>query len=463
ILGMRAMFEGCQVDEVVGQTETAASAYRDTIDAIYEALTEQEALPPASRDLLGSMIQEGYDHLTGTLLNLGRTDDVFATVEQFNERLKEIGADEDPRYGHSVRLNYARALAESGDKAKVGEALKIAAEINDKHEADLVGLKAKNILRDILATQSSLVSGSLLYQVALGDYQSRRYELAVQGFKRALAAMSPDEGRKLGMVTYLNMGRCFGAQQRPLEAVFALRAGLQKHKDDDPNSASEAGRLLEIAMRQVRQMSKNDPAFDPLNAEVTQLAAAVGGARSMDTLAWKTASDNMADRKYAEAAEEYAKVSEESPYYELALVRQVQAWKAAKQPERALAAAQAYRAWREGAGRSAKVTTNRDLAEAELEFNLADLDYMQATGEIGTKDPSKFREVIARLADYPAKFGKVAPTLTQYAYDLLARSYVETGQRDRAEEAYRSLQRMAPDSQLVPRLSTAIFTAHYQN
>src|SRR5690606_8517378 len=46
ILGMRAMFEGCKVDEVVGQTETAASAYRDTIDAIYEALTEQEGLPP---------------------------------------------------------------------------------------------------------------------------------------------------------------------------------------------------------------------------------------------------------------------------------------------------------------------------------------------------------------------------------------------------------------------------------
>jgi hypothetical protein len=462
ILGMRAMFEGSQVDEVVGQTETAADAYRETTNAIFEALTELE-MPPTSRELLGSMMQEGYEHLTATQLTLGKTDDVLATVKEFDERLKKIDADEDPRFGHSVRLNYARALAESGDKAKVSEALGIAAKINDAHPADLVGLKAKNLLRDILAMQASLVSGELLYQVALGDLQSRRYEPAAQGFKRAIGAMNADEARRFGMLSHLNLARCFGAQMRPLEATYALRAGLKRFQDADPAAAQDASRLLEQALRQLRQFTKNDTAFDALAAECTAIAAAAGGTKSQDKLAWSDASEKMEQNKYQEAAEAYAKLTPESPFYELALVRQVQAWKAAKQADRAVAAAEAYRKWRASAANDDKPANNRQLAEAELEFNLGDLAYMQATGEIGgKKDPTKFQEVVAKLSDYPDKFGKVAPQLAQFAYDLLARAHVELGDRDKAEEAYRNLAKLAPQSQMVPKLSTVIFTSHYE-
>jgi len=460
ILGMRAMFEASQIDEVLGRLEPAADSYKDTIAAIFDALTEQE-LPPAARGLLGSMMQEAYDRLTTTLLQLGKSDDVVATMAEFEERLKKLEAEEDTRYGHSVRLNYARALAESGDKAKVAESLKIAAKINDEHPADVVGLKAKGILRDILSMQASLVSGELLYQIALGDLQSRHYEEAAQGFKRAIAAMSPAEANKLGMQAYLGLGKAFGAQTRPLEAVYALRAGLTQYKDADPQAASDAGRLLELAMRQVRYHAKNDSAFDALNNEMVMLAASVGGARSQDKVNWDNASAKMTQDKYTEAADAYALVTPESPYYELALVRQVQAWKAAKQPDKALAAAEAYRKWREAAGQTP--TTNRDLAEAELEFNLGDLAFMQASGEFGKKDPTKFQEVVRRLADYPKRYANVAPTLAQYAYDLLARAHVELGQRDKAEEAYRSLAKAAPDSNLVPKLSTAIFVSHYEN
>ncbi|MEZ5962672.1 MAG: hypothetical protein R3F56_02385 [Planctomycetota bacterium] len=461
ILGMRAMFECSQVDEVIGKLDAAASAYRDTVDAIFESLNEQE-LPVAARTLLGSMMQEGYDRLTTTLLELGKPDDVFAAVTEFDERLKKLEAEEDTRYGHAVRLNYARALAETGEKEKVAQGLEIAAKINDQHPADVVGLKAKNILRDILSMQSSLVSGELLYQIALGDLQSRRYEEAVQGFKRAIAAMTPAEASKLGMLAHLNLGRAFGAQTRPLEAVYALIAGLTKYKDSDEGAASDAGRLLEVAMRQVRFLSKNDTAFESLNTEAVRIAASVGGVQSQDKVNWQTASDKMAQKKFADAAGAYALVTADSPYYELALVRQVQAWKAAKEPDKALAAADAYRKWRDAAGQA--TSTNRELAEAELEFNLGDLAYMQATGDIGAKaEPAKFQDVVARFSDYPKRFGSVAPNLSQYAYDLLARAHVELGQRDKAEEAYRSLSKMAPDSSLVPKLSTAIFVSHYEN
>ncbi len=463
ILGMRAMFEGSQVDEVLGKAETAASSYRDTIEAIFEALTEQE-MPPASRELLGSMMQEAYEHLTATLLTSGKTDDVLASVKEFDVRLKKIEAEEDPRYGHSVRLNYARALAESGDKAKVSEALGIAAKINDLHPADLVGLKAKNILRDILVMQSSLVSGELLYQVALGDLQSRRYEPAVQGFKRAIGAMSPEEATRFGMLTYLNLGRSFGAQSRPLEAVYALRAGLMRYQTVNAAAAVDAGRAMEMALRQLRQFTKNDSAFDALNTECTALAAAAGGLKSQDKLNWSDASEKMSQNKFTDAAEAYAKVTAESPYYELALVRQVQAWKAAKDADRATVAAEAYRKWRSTAAANEGDTSNRELAEAELEYNLGDLVFMQATGDIGgKKDPTKFKEVVARLSDYANRFGKTAPSLAQFAYDLLARAHTELGERDKAEEAYRNLVKLAPNSQMVPRLSTVIFTAHYDN
>ena len=462
ILGMRAMFENSQVDEVIGKFDLAADNYRGTVDAIFEVLTELE-LPPSSRELLGSMMQECYDRLTTTLLTVGKPEEMLVAVAKFGERLKKLEAEEDPRFGHSVRLNEARALAESGDAAKVSQALKLAATINDAHPSDVIGLKAKSILRDILAVQSSLVSGDLLYQIALGDFQSRQYENAVVGFKRALAAMTDDEQRRFALPAYTSLGRAFGAQLRPLEAVMAFKLGLERHGDADPAGASDAARFLETALKQLRLYTKNDAALAPLTDAGTQLAARFGSSNSADKLAWSQASDFMNQRRYQEAANEFGKVTGDSPYYELALVRTVQAWKAAKDLAKANAAADAYRAWlRTDAGQ--KPTSNRDLAQAELEFNLADILYMQANGEFsgGKKDPTRFPQVIAALTDYAQKHGTVAPNLTLYAMDMLARSNAEIGNLDKAEETYRNLRRLSPSSQLVPQLATAIFSGHYE-
>lgn len=461
ILGMRAMFERSQVDEVIGKLDEASSNYTDTIDAIYTALTEQE-LPPSSRELLGSMLQEAYEHLTTTQLLQGKSDEVLAAIKDFDERLKKLDAEEDPRFGHSVRLNQARALAETGDKTKVSQALQLATKINADHPADLIGLKAKTLLRDILSMQASLVSADLLYQVALGDYQSKRYEQAVQGFKRAIGAMTAEDGAKIGMPAHLNLARCFMSQTRPIEAMFALRAGISGYPQGE--GASDASRLMEIAIRQVRSLTKNDASLDTFVTDATRLAASVGGARTQDKVNWDAAATNMSQNKFAEAATAFAQVSADSPYYELALVRQVQAWKAAKQVDKALAAAAAYKKWRDGDGAAAKNTTNRPQAEAELEFHTADLLFQQANGDIGgKKDPAKFNEVVAKLSDYAARHGKAAPALEQAAYDLLARSHTEIGQRDKAEEAYRNLRKIAPDNSRVPKLATVIFSAHHEN
>ncbi len=462
ILGMRAMFENSQVDEVIGKFDMAADNYRGTVDAIFEVLTELE-LPPSSRELLGSMMQECYDRLTTTLLTIGKSEEMLVAVGQFGERMKKLGADEDPRFGHSVRLNEARALAESGDKAKVQQALTLAATINEQHPSDVIGLKAKSILREILAVQSSLVSGELLYQVALGDFQSRLYEPAIIGFKRALAAMTADEKRRVALPAYTSLGRAFGAQLRPLEAVMTLKIGLEAHGDADAAAASDAARYLETALKQLRLYTRNDANLAALTDAGTQLAARYGSSNSADKLAWSQASDFMNQRRYPEAATEFTKVTPDSPYYELALVRKVQAFKAAKDLAQANAAADAYKAWRQTeAGQ--KPSTNRDLAQAELEFNLADMLYMQANGEFssGKKDPTRFPQVTAALADYAQKHGTVAPNLTQYALDMLARSYAEVGKLDMAEETYRNLRRFNNASPLIAKLATAIFSGHYE-
>ena len=79
-------------------------------------------------------------------------------------------------------------MAESGDSDLVGQSLAQARMINDKHPNDIIGLKAKAVLKDILEIQSDMVDGALLYEVGKGDYQSREYELALMNFKRAYAA-----------------------------------------------------------------------------------------------------------------------------------------------------------------------------------------------------------------------------------------------------------------------------------
>ena len=130
----------------------------------------------------------------------------------------------------------------AGAAGRMGKTLVQA--LNDAHPNDFVGMRAKNALKDMLAAQATRVSGTLLLEVAKGDYFSKEYETAIDGFRRAIAAMSTSERAEKGLEAYYLMSNSMAQQGRFLEATLALKNGLEKHG----NSADATNKELATSL-----------------------------------------------------------------------------------------------------------------------------------------------------------------------------------------------------------------------
>ena len=248
-LGLRGFFEMSQIAEVLGDTDTAISDYKDTIDGIYTVLTSDELeLDEATSEALINLLQEAYDRSAEALFLAGRVDEALEICNQFRAHLEEFGNEgvdafdiAHPTYGHPVFLTEARAMAESGDPDLVAKARTQAQRINAKHPNDMIGTKAKKVLKEILEIASENPDGALLFEVAKGEYQSREYETALMGCKRAYAAMSETQRSALGLALWTTMAKAFGLQRRYLEATLAACTGLERHGGgaDDPESTAD--------------------------------------------------------------------------------------------------------------------------------------------------------------------------------------------------------------------------------
>lgn len=480
-LGLKGLLELAQCDDVMGNLEEAVRSYSDVIGAAYTALTSGEIdLSGELRELIVVLMEEAYDRKADALFELGRTQEVLDLVKEYRKKLEELGVQvtkvedgkvidgsEDPRFGHSLYITEARALAESGKPELVAKALEQAKYYNRKHPNDVIGLKAKAVIKEILQAQARLVSGTLLLEVAKGDYQAKNYELAIGGIKKALAAMSREEVQKNGLEAYYLMGHSFALLDRPLEAVMALQRGLRElGAASDKDIRARATDLLQRAMRRLRSNAKNDPFFDSLNDRVLDLAARFGTPESGAERYWRQGNELRANKKYAEAIEAYRKIAKGTPYYELAQARIVACLRGLERFDEALETIRAYRAFLQT--KDARLPADRpdlqqirNLALAETDFNDGYVLYLKAMGDGKTKNLTLFPKVVEKLSDFADRHGKVAPQLVPLVYYVLGRSYLEMGEIAKAEEVYRTLQKTSPRSSFVASLASAVFTALY--
>lgn len=479
LLGLRGWFEMSKIGEVLGNYDEAFESYNDTIHSIHTALDEagELGLSRETQEYIFNLMQEAYDRAADALFQQGKIDETLAFVDQFRADLQKYGEEglepfeiAHPTYGHPVFLTEARALSETGEADKVAQGLEIAQKINDEHPNDITGLRAKNVLKEILEIQSqSIVSGSLLFEVAKGDYQAREYERAVQGFKRAYGAMTPQERREYGLETWTTVAKCFGLQRRFLESSLAAIYGLENYGKPPGGPAEEdAADVLERAWQAwLRDAKTNDvEALRDVKQQVTSLMI-YGGQASQSKLLWREANRLLDSGQYAEAAVEYAKVPDDSPYHDPAQARIVVAWQQAEDHEKARQAIAAYRAWLETPAANIpsdrrELLDTRAQAIATVTFYEAYMDYLEAVGRVGgAPDRTRFEPTINKLRAFITEHGTHGPSYVPNAWDMIARLQAELGQLDKADESYRTLRKLVPNSPLVPNLATAIFKAYY--
>jgi tetratricopeptide (TPR) repeat protein len=467
-IGLRGLFEIAQCHEVEGKIGDAIDLYKGTVAQIKMSLEQSDelGLTGEMQAFLFEMMQEVYLRTAEVMIREG-SPDTGNLFTQFRENMAQFGEKDldvfevvNNQWGHLMLLAESRFLAESGDKTKVAQALAMTQKINDKHPADYVGVKAKAVLRDILEVQSSLVSGTLLFEIGKGEFQNKNYEEAIKRLRRALGAMTEAEQQKLGLETWQLLGTSFGLTDRYLEAILALTQGLQKFGTSDKDRASDTADTLDRAMSQHKRTTRNDPFFDPIyGSAANQIAeySVTGGSK----LFWKAANEAFNDKKYAEAITEYAKIQPDFLYYELGRVRAAKAQSATGDFAGTRQTLKAYREWAEANPIDSRDTGKqqvRGMAMAEAEYTEVQMLYSEARGAEEfqlQKDLTKYPAAIERARTFVANFAKDGDAYIATVLAYLGRLHTDLGELDQAEKVYAQLKQK--DEVRASRLATEVF------
>lgn|GEM_PF-4203107 len=474
-LGLRGLFEIAQCYEVKGEMDEAIGWYTDTIDQITTALQDAQDgnldLTLEMQSFLFGMMQEVYVRAGETMAREAAdgTAELFANfrghIEKFGEEGRDVFEVVSESFGHLMLLAESRWKAESGEPEKVQEALAMTQRINEKHPADYVGVKAKAVLADILALQKNLVSGELLFEVGKGALQKKDYEPAIKSLRSSIAVMTAAEKKELGMEAHLMLGNAYRRTERPLEAIIALVAGARLYGDKADPISNDAGDAIDRAISAHKRQTKDDPYFESFWTEAINEAAKIntGGA---DKVAYKQGNKLFTERKWAEAAQEFSKVTPEYVYYEQAAVRVARAYASAGDFVKSRAAIEAYRQYVRDNQLHARDTGKQQVRKAALAagaYTEVQIAYYEARGNTALnikRDLSKYTAATAAVNNFVTNYSADGEVYVPQVLAFLGRLHVDTGALDQAEQAYVQLKGL--DAVRAARLATEIFQ-EYQN
>lgn len=452
-VGMRALFEIAQSREVDGKTTEAIDSYRSTIRTIVTSLEASEKGElELGRDLesaMFEMLQEVYERVGDVMVKQGspETPDLFAEfrkhVAQFGEKGKDLFDVVSDQFGHLMLLAESKFLAESGDPKKVADAMAMVKRINDKHPNDFVGVRAKAVLRDILAVQQNLVSGGLLFEIAKGEFQNKNLEAAIKGLHRAIPTLTGDDAKKFGLEAWQMLGTAYGQSERYVEAILAFGEGLKRHAGDDEKRAGEAADALDRAISALKRQSKNDPYFETLYRDAAELIKtySVGGGAK---LFWKQGNDLFqTDKKYAEAIAQFEQIDAKFLYYERARVNIGRAQLMLGEFDKARQSLAAYRTFAKENEIEARDTARqqvRQVAMLEADWAEVQMAYMEARGSTELKrkkDLAKYPEAVQKVEAFLAANEKdgAQNQMVVYSLEYLGRLAADQAQLDKAEAA----------------------------
>lgn len=473
-IGLRGLFEIAQCREVEGKIPEAIDSYKGTISQIGASLKQSDELGLSGevQNFLFEMMQEVYVRAGEVMAREGAagTAELFekfrADMKEFGEKDADIFDVVSQQYGHLMLLAESKFLAESGDPKKVGDALLMTQRINDKHPADYVGVKAKAALRDILAVQSNLVSAKLLFEIGKGEYQNGNYEGAVKGLRKAIGAMTAEDESTIGIDAYKMLGQSFLASNRPLEAVLALGAGLERTGKHSKEKSADLADVLDRAMGALKRQAKGDAFFEPVLADAGRKIGEFGDAAAGSKLFWKAANDQFNDKKYLEAIAEYKKVTPDFLFYELAMVRTAKAYCNLGDFDNARKALQEHAAWVAANAVETRDTGKQQVREnagAEAAYVDVTMAYFDARGNEElkrTKDLAKYPVAVEKARAYVTNFAKAGESNVPVLLEYIGRLHADLAEMDKAEEAYTQLKQK--DATRASRLATELFR-EYQN
>jgi tetratricopeptide (TPR) repeat protein len=469
-LGMIGLLEIAQCQDVLGDTEMAIAQFNDTVEIVSERLRDQDnPVTPAQGMLLFNILERAYVKTTEVLLREGKTKDVLKHLDSFKKISKEFERDPSFRLGDQVLLNGAQALMDTGSQQNINQALDTARNVARRHPTDFIGLKAKELIKQILSVASGNISAEALYQAASGDFQSGKDQQAIEGFKKVLTSLKTEEEKnKYGLRSWGKMGDAFRRQGRLIEAFYAFREGLKHFRHTDAAFASAIVDRL-VGVVRLKKKATKDNFFKTLEEEANRIAVSTGG-KSKNRILWNKVQAALDGKDPRKALIPLNQIGKDFLRYDLVPVYKAIAHyklkdftKARKELTGFLKfVSDPYNKLPPSEGQRISV---REIAVGQAKFYLGLMDAEEALGLGKMKgrkpNPTKLKNIVEAFRGFREKY-KGNPSMASFAQlasFYLIRGYVGLEQIETAELEYQRFSKDFPKSPQLSQAAMILFTA----
>jgi hypothetical protein len=290
-------------------------------------------------------------------------------------------------------------------------ALQSAQEVNTEMKGTNLQPKAQKLISDVISRPGVNVPPDVLFEAALGEFNSQNYVAAVDSLKGVIRALDvQDEAtRREYMPKVLNqLGLAFAKQSRPLEAAMAFRDGATTWKGD-PEFQPKLAQGFYREIGNVRRSAPGDKLVDDLFLYGEKLVKESDTGTGADVIRWREAERFFGQGNFDAARKSYLTVGVVADEHEKAIAKaalclyKLNDKEGAKKEFRQYV--EAFVTNPQNAITGARKLAAREEAKAQAVYYLGKMAY----------DAQDWDEALAVLAGYEKKFA----TQTEYAPNAL--------------------------------------------
>jgi outer membrane protein assembly factor BamD (BamD/ComL family) len=202
-------------------------------------------------------------------------------------------------------------------------ALKTAQDVNTENKGNTLQIRAQKLISDVISRPGVDVPPEVLYEAALGEYNTQNYGAAVDSLKGVIRALDArdDATRREYMPKVLHqLGLAFGKQSRPLEAAMAFRDGATTWKGD-PEFQPKLAQGFYREIGNVRRGAPGDKVLDELFLFGEKLVKESDTGTGADVIRWREAERAYGQGNFDGARKSYLTVGAVADEHEKALVK----------------------------------------------------------------------------------------------------------------------------------------------
>lgn len=202
-------------------------------------------------------------------------------------------------------------------------ALKTAQDVNTENKGNTLQVRAQKLISDVISRPGVSVPPDVLYEAALGEYNTQNYGAAVDSLKGVIRALDTrdDATRREYMPKVLHqLGLAFARQTRPLEAAMAFRDGATTWKGD-PEYQPKLAQGFYREIGNVRRTAPGDKLVEELFLFGEKLVKESDTGTGADVIRWREAERAYGQGNFDAARKSYQSVGTVADEHEKAIVK----------------------------------------------------------------------------------------------------------------------------------------------